>query len=463
MSATNRSAANSPTAKSPAAEPVPGHIGPRGKLNVKAAVLVALALFAQESVLNFYDAQVPASINAYTTSAGIIGLLMGVDNIVGIFLQPFIGHLSDRTRTRFGRRLPYIVIGAPLTVACFMAIPYTGSFGALIVCIVAFALITRTFKSVTESLIPDWQPADRRSTANAIAKVATSLTIIVASLVSLLVVDDNLALAFSIPAVLMLVSVLIVALTMKETKSPGYQAALQEKAESKVKWTFGAVIGDLVKSRDKSRLIMLLAIFAVAGTWAAVRSQLTPYATNVLGLTRGEAGSLSLPGGIVFMIVAVPIAIFSERLGRLRLTRIGLLTFAAGCLIAFLSLNPVVVILGLVVGAIGYTAFSVNGVVIMWNLAPTRAVVGLYTGIYGVAAALGASLGPGAVGGLVDLTSWRFFFLHAAILCVVAFVLMSLVKREVNPEQFGETDRAATPAPGEPVTPAATPSVTAED
>src|SRR4051812_10861111 len=112
----------------------------RSHLKVRAAMLVALAVFAQEAVRNFYDAQVPATIAEYTTSAALIGLLMGIDNAVGIVLQPLIGYLSDRTRSRWGRRIPYIVVGTPIAAVFFALIPHAPNFGTLIVFIILFAV-----------------------------------------------------------------------------------------------------------------------------------------------------------------------------------------------------------------------------------------------------------------------------------------------------------------------------------
>jgi MFS family permease len=414
----------------------------RARLNVRAAMLVALAVFAQESVWNFYDAQVPASIGEYTTSAALIGLLMGIDNILGILIQPLVGYISDRTRTRWGRRIPFIVVGTPIAAVFFVLIPYATNFTTLIVFIFLFAITANSYKSVTDSLTPDFQPGERRSTANAIAKVATSLTIIVSSLISLLVVDRSVELAFAIPAILMVVAVAIVALTIQENRSTGYRLAVAEsvKAAGENAWPFRRVIGELLRDRDRSRVFMLLAIFATAGTWAAMRAQLTPYAMEVLGLSRGQAGSLSLPAGIAFIVVALPVALFSDRVGRRLVTRLGVVVFAAGCLLAFAVPSVPLTMAGVVIASVGYSAFSINGVVILWNLAPSMSVLGTYTGLYAVMSALGASLGPAIIGGLVDLTDWRYLFLHAALLASVAFLLLLAVRREVNPQQFIAAD-----------------------
>lgn len=408
----------------------------RARLNVRAAMLVALAVFAQESVWNFYDAQVPASIAQYTNSAALIGLLMGLDNVVGIVLHPLVGHLSDRTRTKWGRRVPYLAIGAPVAAIFFVLIPFASSLGALIVCIFLFAVTANTFKSATEALTPDFQLPGRRSLANGIAKVATSLTIIVSSLISLLVVDRSLELAFAIPAVLMISAVVIVALTIHEANSPGYRRALVEsESPTEPAWTFRRVIGELFRDRDRSRIFLLLAIFAVAGTWAAMRSQLTPYAMEVLGLSRGQAGSLALPAGLAFIVVALPIALLSDRLGRRRMVAAGQVLFILGCVVAFAVPSVPVTVTGVVIASIGYASFSINGIVILWNLAPTESVAGAYTGLYAVAHALGASFGPALIGGMVDLTDWRFLFLHAALLAAASLVLFLFVREETNPAQ----------------------------
>lgn len=65
-----------PTLMSPA--PAPGR-----RMSASAVLWVTLAVFAQEAVWNFYDAQVPEQLRQYVTSAGVIGLIMGLDHSLG--------------------------------------------------------------------------------------------------------------------------------------------------------------------------------------------------------------------------------------------------------------------------------------------------------------------------------------------------------------------------------------------
>lgn len=50
---------------------------------------------------------------------GLLGMLLGVGRIIEAFDDPFIGHISDTTKSRFGRRFPYIFFGAPLLAVAF--------------------------------------------------------------------------------------------------------------------------------------------------------------------------------------------------------------------------------------------------------------------------------------------------------------------------------------------------------
>lgn len=60
---------------------------------------------------------------------GLLGILMGVGRFIEAFDDPFIGHLSDRTKSRWGRRFPYIFFGAPLLAVSFFLLwtPINGS------------------------------------------------------------------------------------------------------------------------------------------------------------------------------------------------------------------------------------------------------------------------------------------------------------------------------------------------
>ncbi|CAM5699693.1 MFS transporter [Streptomyces canus] len=395
--------------------------------------LVALAVFAQESTWNFYESQVPPLLREHLGSAAVVGLLMGVDNLLGIFIQPWIGNRSDRTRTSWGRRMPYLVVGMPIAAVLFVVIPHAaGSLPLLIVAMFCYALVANSFKPIAEALVPDFIEPERRSRANAAVKIAASVTAIVAALISIFLVDHHLYVAFAIPSVIMLLSILVLGLTVRDSQSPAYQAALADSRE-----THGAERGkerrvrdifvEILKDTDRSRLLIILAILLFSCAWAASRSLMTPYGMEALDMSRGAAGGLTLPSGIAFIVAAYPAAILAERYGRLRVMAAGMSVFAAAMVLGTIVQTPAGTVVAMCVAAAGATCFLVNAVVVLWNLAPSAQVFGTYAGLYTVGWASGGFIGPALVGGMVDITGWPLMLVDVALVAVSSVVVVARI------------------------------------
>jgi MFS family permease len=393
---------------------------------------VALAVFAQESTWNLYDSQVPPLLREHIGSAALVGLLMGMDNLLGIFVQPWMGNRSDNTRTSWGRRIPYLVVGMPLAALLFLVIPHAAAtLPALVLVMFAYALVANSFKPVAEALLPDFIQPQRRSRANAVVKIASSLTVMVAALISIFLVDDFPKLSFAIPSVLMVASMVVLAAKLRDSRSPAYQAALEEDRERQGTTSANVrvrdVVLDIVRDPNRSRLWLIVSILVFGGAWAASRALVTPYGMEALGMSRGEAGGLTLPSGVAFIVAAYPVALLAERFGRLRVMMAGMAVFAAGMVLGTVVQTPAGAVVGLCVAAAGASSFLVNAVVVLWNLAPSDGVVGTYTGLYTVGWVGGGFLGPAVVGGMVDLTSWSLLLVHVAVIAVVAVLAVARV------------------------------------
>jgi MFS family permease len=393
--------------------------------------LVALAVFAQESTWNLYDSQVPPLLREHVGSAALIGALMGMDNLLGIFIQPWMGNRSDGTRTSWGRRIPYLVVGMPVAALLFVLIPHAAvSLPLLVLVMFGYALVANSFKPIAESLLPDFIAPERRSRANAAVKIASSITVIVAALISLFLIDDFPKLSFAIPAVLMLVSVGVLAWRVRDSKSPAYQAALEEdrsEPDARPRVRMRDVLLDIGRDADRSRLLVIAAVFAFGGAWFASRSLVTNYGIETLGMSRGDAGGLTLPSGLAFLVAAYPVALFAERFGRLRVILIGMAVFAAAMVLGTIVRTPTGTVVALCVAAAGAAAFMVNMAVVLWNLAPSARVLGTYTGLYTVGWSGGGFLGPALVGGMVDVTGWPSMLLDVGVVTAIAVLLVARV------------------------------------
>lgn len=65
--------------------------------------------------------------------------------LMGILIQPIVGSCSDRTWTRFGRRIPYLFVGAAVAVLVMCLLPNAGSFGMAVSAAMVFGLVTLMF------------------------------------------------------------------------------------------------------------------------------------------------------------------------------------------------------------------------------------------------------------------------------------------------------------------------------
>ena len=139
-------------------------LGPR-----QVTFLVALAVFAQESMWNFYDNQVPPMLRDHLSSAALVGFVHGHG-------QP-ARHLHPAVDRQPVRPHPHRsgVAGSPISPSgcrpprCSSSSCHTrrSSLPLLIVVIVAFALVSNSFKPIGEALVPDFIAPERRGRANA--------------------------------------------------------------------------------------------------------------------------------------------------------------------------------------------------------------------------------------------------------------------------------------------------------
>ena len=92
-------------------------------LNVKRTLVVGFAFMGIMCFWEVYDYIMPLILNRmFGLNATQYGLVMGLDNLLAIFLLPFFGHLSDKyTKAKYGRRTTFIVIGT-LCAVVFMVV-----------------------------------------------------------------------------------------------------------------------------------------------------------------------------------------------------------------------------------------------------------------------------------------------------------------------------------------------------
>ena len=139
------------------------------KLNYKRTILIGLAFMSISAFWQMYDNVVPLILsNSFHLDETITGAIMAIDNLLALFLLPLFGTLSDKVKTPWGKRMPFIVTGTVLAVILLMILPYADNTRNLPLFIggLLFVLISMgTYRSPAVALMPDLTPKNLRSRA----------------------------------------------------------------------------------------------------------------------------------------------------------------------------------------------------------------------------------------------------------------------------------------------------------
>ncbi|MFO7795691.1 MAG: MFS transporter [Promethearchaeati archaeon] len=417
----------------------------REKLDLKLTFYIGLAFFTTGISWSLYNTQVNQALRGYGLLLSIVGILMALDNMLGVIIQPIMGSFSDSTRTRLGRRMPYILIGT-ISAAIFFALIPTGfdsQLWILILWMFLFGLSMGFYRSQAVALMPDFIRPYNRSKANAIINLMGGLGTLIATIISLLSNYIGLQLGFIIVSLLMLIALGVLLVKVKEKDAFSYQLIL--KAEQGGKGTIADIqprierpkliesLKDIVTEKDKSTLFILLAIFAWFIAYQGAEGLFTVYAgpegLNIVS-SEGTAGFLLFFVAGPFILFALPAGIIAGKIGRRLTIKIGLVIILCAMVYSFIvGTNLILLLIGLVVFGIGWACVNINSIVIVWELAPSAEKIGTYTGVYYFFSVLAAILGPFFIGALMDLFGIASMFLNCGIFFLISLVLMFFVKR----------------------------------
>ena len=98
------------------------------KLNYKRTIKVGLAFAIIMLFWTAYDFVVPLLLErAFGLSNSLRGVVMGIDNVLSLFLLPIFGKWSDKVNSKRGRRTPFVFVGTILSVVIMIFVPITAA------------------------------------------------------------------------------------------------------------------------------------------------------------------------------------------------------------------------------------------------------------------------------------------------------------------------------------------------
>jgi len=407
------------------------------KFNYGKIFLLGFGFFGVSVIWTVYNAFVPLFLaDKFNLSPIFIGFFMTLDNIAALFIQPPVGAWSDRLRSPFGRRMPFILIGAPIGALAFGFIPLAAVLPLFVACTSTLLLSMAFWRTPVVALMPDITPSQYRSQANGVINLMGGLGTIIASLVGSALYEKNVAYPFWMGSVLVIAAALLVFIFIKEPKE--YQQGEKEPD------MFGS-LRELMQDEDKSGLRILFAIFFWFLAYTGIEAFLTLYATRYVGIPEGDAGRLVGHLGLFFVIFALPAGIIGSRIGRRVTISAGIIGMAAlifglfilspATLSTLVTKLPVlgnvrVISLLLMPAGIAWALININSLPMVVDLT-TAARLGTFTGLYYLFSTLSAIVGPNFNGLLVQLSGNQYntIMLFSPLFLVIALILMLGVKK----------------------------------
>lgn len=424
------------------------------KLNNKRTLLIGFSFFTILMLWQVYNYYCPLFLkelfleNFGKENNYLVGIIMAMDNILALFMLPLFGTLSDKTKTKLGKRMPYIIVGTILSLLAFPFIALLFIKNSLVGVIIMMALILismNVYRAPSVALMPDVTPKPLRAKANAIINLVGYIGAIIGSVLTMiftkkieggdrLVVGNYLIWPFIITSVFMLVALIVLVLKIRENK---IVAEMQEEMElgEKLSETNEEILDDKpLGKKDKFNLwVLIFSVFLWYFAFNAVETFGSTYALEVLNTKNWGIATSIL--AISSLITFMPSTILTKKVGRKNSIVIGLILMVLSLGIAtFIRSFGVVLILLMIIAGIGWAIINVNSYPMFVELSSSKNV-GKFTGYYYAASQIAQSITPIAIGFVFDWIGIEAFFPYATIFMGIALIVFCLIKapkKELN-------------------------------
>ena len=435
------------------------------KLNYKRTFIIGFAFFGILLLWQVYDSWcTPILTELFKTKLNIaderkvqylVGIMMAIDNLAALILLPIFGALSDKTKTRFGKRMPYIAVGTIVCCALFPLIPlfFTQSNLVGVISIMALVvLFAMMYRNPAVALMPDMTPKPLRSKANGIINImgyiggafATVLGIFFDFKKKYLQVDDKnfwiVETPFLVASVLMLISAIVLFILIKENKIHDEMKDEMARGDA-VSETADKVDDD--KPLSRANKIMLFLILGAEFFWFMADNAVGTFLNNyiIYNTDSGQAATsvLTIVGGVASVAGFALGGMIASKIGRkwtlfggLGLTLVAyavwiILTFTAGVGDGEAApgwLYPLFAIKGF-----GMSLVHVNSFPMVVELCNSKKI-GRFTGYYYASSMAAQTITPVAFGALLLVPSFDWYLLpiYAAGCIALSLVVFFFVK-----------------------------------
>lgn len=404
------------------------------KLNYKRTFFVGLAFMSICAFWQVYDNAVSLILkNTFHVRDSYIGIVLALDNILALFMLPLFGNLSDKTRTKIGRRMPYILGGTAMALVCIVLMPLAERLHNIVLFFVGLGLVLiamATYRSPAVALMPDVTPKPLRSQGNAVINLmgAVGGMVMLVAMNIFPITGDNphYGTIFFIEGFIMAVCVALLFWQINEPELVAERERIE--AENGITDEEAGVVdagGKMPRDVFRSLIFILASVFFWYFGYNAVTSSFSRYAEQELG---GNFALVLLICTVAAIVSYLPVGFIAERIGRKKTILIGILmlasAFCAG--IFFHSVSPLLYIFFALAG-MGWAFINVNSYPMVVELSK-GSDVGKYTGYYYTVSMASQIFTPVLSNILMEYIGYRTLFPYATFFVLLSFVTMLLVK-----------------------------------
>ena len=420
------------------------------KLNYKRTFIIGLTFFTIFMIWQMFNYYCPLFLKELLIKQYgekdynyLVGIIMAMDNVLALFLLPLFGSWSDRTKTKLGKRIPFIIVGTIVSMIVFPFIPYFYATNSLVGVIVTMGLILvfmQMFRNPAVSLMPDVTPKPLRATANGIINFVGYIGAIFAGalqMIGIFTIESApnsyfLIIPFVITSILMIASLVILVLKIRENKIIAEMKEEMEIGEKLAETEASQQVDHKLTKQDKINLILLIvSIFLWFMAFNAIETFWSTFGKEVMQIKSNSLATIVLT--ISSMITFAFAGKLVNKIGRKWTIVLGLgllvLALLLGFVITFTNLksNLYIYVALFAIAGIGWAFVNISSYPMVVEMSDAKNV-GKYTGMYYASSMLAQSITPICVGFLMDELGLESLFAYSAIFMLLAFVVFIFIK-----------------------------------
>lgn len=354
-----------------------------------------------------------------------LAIVTGIGAIAAMIISPIAGLVSDRTRSRFGRRAPWMVGGALATGAALVGMGLANGIAQLVVAWTIVQIAINFVISPLSALLPDRVPSSARGAFAALSGIGSMVGILAGTAVAGAFAQNIPSAYLVLPGVMLVMVTLFVVLCPDQSSRDQQNEPFSLVVFLKTFWVSPAKHPDFFWG-FMSRLLLFTGYFAVTGYQLFI---LTDYIHLEQSAAVGAVvtlGAVSLVGILLTTIISGPL---SDKIRRRKVFVItGAVVMAGAMVIPLLMPTLLGMIIFTVICGLGFGCYVSVDAALMSQVLPGESTFAKDLGVLNIAATLPQTVAPFLSGAVVLLLGFPALFPVGAVLAVLGALAIIPIK-----------------------------------